>query len=403
MKTRLLSAVLIAVTLFLNAQSFDNIPTGTGYYINKLITSPSGPDLTNEYLEIRGTANEIVPSDLYLISIEGDGNSSSLGQVEEAIQLGDGVRTFGSNGILVVVTNYTETDAGNAFTPSPYDGLIDDEATVILIALEGTDVTSSSSSAVDTKTPDIGYDGNFIDATGNYMLISAASNPKDVYIDGTGNDDADGDIDASGDHTTWTLYDSITYMDDNDEGQGEYGYGQIIYAQQNGLNSANQFTTTSANVVNFDSGSDANYLLRQGTKTGYTADDWIVAGNGSGDSPNWEFSSSSEKVYPDAFVGWTDLNQYYGKINPSAEALSTNAFTADLISVYPNPAHDTISISAVDQESINSIRLYDVLGKLILDAKGSNTIDVSKFKGGLYLLEISTDNNRKITKKIIIE
>ena len=100
MKTRLLTAACMVATFFLTAQTFDNIPTGSGYYINKLITSPSGPDLTNEYLEVRGTPNAVIPSDLYLISIEGDGNSSSLGQVEEAIQLGDGVRTFGANGIV---------------------------------------------------------------------------------------------------------------------------------------------------------------------------------------------------------------------------------------------------------------------------------------------------------------
>ena len=69
------------------AQTFDNITTGTGIYINKLLPSPSGDDLTNEYIEIRGTANAIVPSDLYLISIEGDGNSSSRGKVSEAIYL----------------------------------------------------------------------------------------------------------------------------------------------------------------------------------------------------------------------------------------------------------------------------------------------------------------------------
>ena len=403
MKTRLLTAACMVATFFLTAQTFDNIPTGSGYYINKLITSPSGPDLTNEYLEVRGTPNAVIPSDLYLISVEGDGNSSSLGQVEEAIQLGDGVRTFGANGMVVVVTNYTETDAGNAFTPSPYDGLIDSDATVILIALEGTDVNSSSSSAVDSKNPDIGYDGNFIDATGNYMLVSAPSNPKDVYIDGTGNDDADGDIDATGEHTSWTLYDSITYMDDNDEGQGEYGYSQIVYAQQNGVNGANQFTTSSATVVNFDSSSDANYLLRQGTKTGYTADDWIVAGNGSGDSPNWEFSSTASKVYPDVFVGFADLNLYYGRLNPTAESLSTDSFTLGEITIYPNPARDRISISSIEQESIESLAIYDLLGKLVLESKGTNSIDVSSLTGGLYLLKASTANERIITKRIIIE
>ena len=71
----------ITLSLFLSFSSFaqfDGIPTGSGYYINKLIPSPSGNDLTNEYIEFRGGADEVVPNDLYLIVIEGDGESSSL-------------------------------------------------------------------------------------------------------------------------------------------------------------------------------------------------------------------------------------------------------------------------------------------------------------------------------------
>ena len=206
MKKTLLFIALICSSLVYC--QFDNIPTGTGIYINKLIPSPSGSDLTNEYIEIRGTANAIVSSNLYLISIEGDGDSSSRGKVSEAISLGDGTRTFGSNGMLVVIANYTDSD-DNSFTASPYLSIISSSATVIEIALTGTDVSSSSSSAVDSQVPDIGYDGNLIDATATYMLISASSNPKGLRIDGTSDSsDANGVINTTGDHTSWILYDS---------------------------------------------------------------------------------------------------------------------------------------------------------------------------------------------------
>tara|TARA_R110002049_G_scaffold232047_1_gene404591 strand:+ start:1845 stop:3056 length:1212 start_codon:yes stop_codon:yes gene_type:complete len=403
MKTKLLFA-LLCISALGYAQTFDNIPTGSGYYINKLIPSPSGPDLTNEYIEIRGTANTTVPTDLYLISIEGDGDSSSLGQVEEAIQLGDGTRTFGSNGILVVVANYTETDNGNTVTMSPYLSIISSGATIITIELTGTDVNSSSSSAVDTKTPDIGYDGNLIDASGNYMLISASSNPKDVYIDGTGTGDANGIIDASGDHTSWTLYDSVAYLDDNDEGSGEYGYTQIVYAQQNGLLSGVQFVTTSATVVNFDTTSDANYILRQGTKTGYTADDWIVSANGSSSNvPNWIFSTSSEKVYPNAFEGWGGIKDVYGQLNPTAESLSVDDVLSPNFKIYPNPAKDYIQIASKDVQ-ISSIEMYNLIGKKLISEKNlvNNRLNISSLSSGMYLLKINSDVN-SITKKIIVE
>ncbi|MGB3606245.1 T9SS type A sorting domain-containing protein [Psychroserpens sp.] len=412
MKTKLLLLALFT-TAFGFSQMHDNIPTGTGNYINKLIISPSGDDLINEYIEVRGTANAVIPSDLYLISIEGDGNSSSLGQVEEAIQLGDGTRTFGANGMLVVICNYTQDSGGSTslenldgFYPSPYINLISADATIIEIALTGNDLGSSSSSAVSSSVPDIGYDGNFIDATGTYMLISSPTNPKDVYIDGPNSGeglDADGVIDTSGDHILWTLFDSITYMDDNDEGSEEFGYAQIIYAQQNGINSAVQNTTTSATVVNFDSTSDANYLLRQGTKTGYAASDWIVAGNGSGSVPDWEFSTTDSKVYPMVFVGYSDLNTIYGELNPTEETLATGQFLVSNFDVFPNPANEYINIES-GQTDISSIVIYNILGKQVLKQNEltENRINISTLNSGIYIMKINAAGN-SITKKIIVK
>ena len=62
--------ITVLFAIYVSGQTFDGIPTGTGYYINKAIPSPSGNDLTNEYFEIRGTTNEVVPSDLYLIEFQ---------------------------------------------------------------------------------------------------------------------------------------------------------------------------------------------------------------------------------------------------------------------------------------------------------------------------------------------
>lgn len=400
---------LLLITLFITSlgfsQTFDNIPTGTGIYINKLIASPSGADLTNEYLEIRGTANMVIPSDLYFITIEGDGNSSSRGKVSEAVQLGDGTRTFGANGILAIIANYTETDNNNTVTESPYKSIISSDATVLEIALTGTDVTSSSSSAVDTKTPDIGYDGNFIDATATYMIVSAPSDPKGVRIDGTSNsDDADGNINASGDHTSWTLYDSVGYGDDDDvdaNENGEFLYGQIVYVQDHANFSAKHNITTSATIIDYATTSDANYILRQGTKTGHTADDWIVSANGSGSSvPNWIFSTSSAKVYPDEFLGWEGIKDVYGQLNPTAAALSVDDFFSSKVSVYPNPVNEFVTISS--ELEINKLEIYNLLGKRVISSSKlvDNNLDISSLSKGVYLLKL-TSGESVATRKLI--
>tara|TARA_B100000925_G_scaffold82365_1_gene58554 strand:- start:3730 stop:4935 length:1206 start_codon:yes stop_codon:yes gene_type:complete len=393
--------ILTTLTLVLSfsafAQTFDGIPTGSGYYINKLIPSPSGDDLSLEYIEIRGTANEVIPSDLYLIVIEGDGESGSLGKVVEAISLGDGTRSFGSNGIFAIVSNYEELGSGTTYT-NGYSPLIDQAATVLVIELSGTDNGNgklADSADVSTKTPDIGYDGNLSDGTATYMLISSASNPKNERIDGATAADADGNIDSTGDHTSWTLYDSYSYIDDDGS---EYAYGQIIFVEDSSITGPIK-TTTSATVVNLDITSEATYVIRQGTNTGYTIQsDWVAACKGSGGGPQWEFSNTAGKVQPVEFKGWEDLYMYYGKVNPTALTLSVSDFSSIGISVYPNPTESVIYISG--KESVDAIRLINISGQLIKEVKNASTLDLSSQRNGLYMIEIESEGSTTTGKLI---
>lgn len=416
MKTKLL---LIALTITCYGYSqHGGITTGSGYYINKIMASPSGSDQTKELIEIRGPVNGAIPADMYFITVEGDGNSSSLGQVEEAIQLSGAAgqaTTFGANGILVVHTSYTDDLAPDLglFTPSAFTGLIDAQASVIEIAITGNDVSSSSSSTFTSAAPSIGWDGNLIDQSGTYMLITASANPKDVYIDGPNSGDgiaADGQIDSAGTHITdWTLYDSVTYMDDNDEGQNEYGYGQIIFAQHNSdaATGAAQFTEADANVYDFSditNASDVNIMMRQGMDTGHTIDDWVAAAtSNNGNPPNWTFSTTAGKTLPAIFEGYADLNTTYGALNTTQEVLSSNDFSISDFRIYPNPANDFITIES-NTVQISSVNVYDVLGKNVLSQNelANNRLDVSNFDSGIYFVKISSED-ASITKKIIIQ
>lgn len=394
----LILSILIASSAI--AQTFDGIPTGTGYYINKSIPSPSGDDLTNEYFEIRGTANEIVPNDLYLIAIECDGESGSLGKVVEAIKLGDGTRTFGSNGILAIVANYTNENT-SVTTTNGYTALIDSEATILTIALTGNDVNSSSSSAVSTKTPDIGYDGNLSDGSATYMLVRSASTPKSKYIDGLNSGQglaADGVIDSSGDHTSWTLYDSYSFIDDDGN---EYGYGQIIFVEDSAIAGSIK-TTTSATVVIYDTTSEPTMVLRQGTNTGYTIEsDWVAACKGSGGGPQWEFSNTSHKTKPAAFLGWKDLYQYYGKLNPTAATLSVDSFDVKDVNFYPNPTNGKVYVQ--NFTGLQSVAVFNMIGEKIFGTKEiTNSLDFSALNNGIYLIEFQFED-AKVAKKLIIK
>jgi hypothetical protein len=397
MKKYLHTYIILSLILsFSSFAQFDGIPTGSGYYINKLIPSPSGGDLSAEYIEIRGTANEIIPSDLYLIVIEGDGESGSLGKVTEAISLGDGTRSFGSNGVFAIVSNYQEIGTSTTFT-NGYAALIDQAATVLVIELSGTDSDGdrNDSGDVSTKTPDIGYDGNLSDGTATYMLVSSTSNPKNVRIDGATTAEADGIIDNTGDHTSWTLYDSYSFLDDDGD---EYAYGQIIFVEDS--NSGGTInTTTSATVVNFDITSEPTMVLRQGTNTGYTiASDWVAACKGSGGGPQWQFSGTTGKVQPVEFKGWDDLYLYYGKVNPTALTLSVSDLSLNGISVYPNPTEGMVHIKG--KESVDAIRLFNISGQIIKEVVNANSIDISSQRSGLYMIEIEDEGKTSVAKLI---
>jgi len=389
------------------APTFDNIPVANDYFIDTIIASPPTDDLTNEYFEFYGEPNAVIPSSLYFVMIEGDGEAgkTDMGKVKEAIQLGDGTRRFGSNGMLSIVANYNAFDGTT--TTNPYATVISNEATVIEVELQGAmgyDVTSSASAAVSSASPNIGYDGNFGDASATYMLIDAASNPKNTDID----IDDDGNIDAAGEHTSWVLYDSVSYLDYDDPisatETGEYGYGQVIFAR--GYNdSPDDFKTTSSATIINQGNSNVSFLLRlKGDIAGYEYNDWIGASNSTGAAaPNWKFTTSSSKINFNEFLGYEMQDEIFGAPNDISFGIVLSNDNIELIqnniSIYPNPVVETLNINT--NEQIDSIYIYDIAGNQIFnDFSGLKSINVSNLNSGMYILKIRI-KNQEIIKKII--
>lgn len=337
MKQKLFLAICLSISaLGFSQETFDGIPTGEGYYINKIIAGPPGNDQTREYFELRGPANTRVPDNLYLAAVEGDGESGSRGRVTETIRLqAQAVDTaleatmFGANGTLVVISNYMQ---GDVFTESIYTNVISADSFVLTTTITGSDINSGSNDAFISASPDLGYDGDFLNPTATFMLISADEDPDNDDIDDVNNDDItieipDGIIDATGDYVSnnWVLFDSVAYTDDDGHGaSGEFAYGQMIFAQELSTASADIFTTTSAEVIEYvEGGSDANFLFRQGLKTGYTTNDWGIANISSeASAPLYSISSNVDRTNREFFtrLGIGDVSDgdafLYGEINP---------------------------------------------------------------------------------------
>jgi len=88
--------------------------------------------------------------------------------------------------------------------------------------------------------------------------------------------------------------------------------------------------------------------------------------------------------------------------------LNNNTFTSNDIAIYPNPAHNVVQINLQNtSETLNSIKIYDMLGKTINSIKNidayQTTIDVSALSKGVYLIELTSEHNLKQIKKLIIE
>jgi len=90
-------------------------------------------------------------------------------------------------------------------------------------------------------------------------------------------------------------------------------------------------------------------------------------------------------------------------------ALAVNEFENGNFVFYPNPASDFVTVSLKDTaNSITTISVYDVLGKMILQKKATNsittdTVDLSSVNAGIYFIEVQTENNTKVVKKLLVK
>jgi len=60
--------------------------------------------------------------------------------------------------------------------------------------------------------------------------------------------------------------------------------------------------------------------------------------------------------------------------------------------IYPNPTNATLNIQLGNDLTINSLKIYDIFGKLIIEkTENLNQINVENFSKGVYILEIISD------------
>lgn len=76
--------------------------------------------------------------------------------------------------------------------------------------------------------------------------------------------------------------------------------------------------------------------------------------------------------------------------------LASEEVEAPKVDIYPNPTSNFIKLT----KKANKISLYDTAGKLLITAKDTNVIDLTKFLKGVYFLKVKIDNKIKSFKVI---
>jgi Leucine-rich repeat (LRR) protein len=75
-------------------------------------------------------------------------------------------------------------------------------------------------------------------------------------------------------------------------------------------------------------------------------------------------------------------------------------------SVFPNPiSSGTVTVSLPEPKNVEMIQIIDLQGKVIKEDKNvssNNRIDVTDINSGMYILKISSENGKNLSKKIIV-
>ena len=76
-------------------------------------------------------------------------------------------------------------------------------------------------------------------------------------------------------------------------------------------------------------------------------------------------------------------------------------FTEEMVSFYPNPAEDYLSVATKDMKKVEII---DMLGRIVIEknhCNDSERIDVSALIEGLYFLRVTRNDNSAVVTKFV--
>jgi hypothetical protein len=239
------------------------LPSAVGgeLVINEILLNPPGTnDIPNEYIELRGTPNMVIPAGTYFVCVEGDAGGNP-GTIQNVFDLSG--RLVGGNGFLVLLQKT------NSY-------VFNTNATILVNTDTGAGFGSGSSSSIGHK----GENGqtDLENGSATFFLIQSTNVPPiGADIDSDNNGAPDGTLYAS-----WVILDSVGILDNS--GLGDMAYGAINFR-------ANSAALASGTIVPV--AFNTSYVGRSGNTTGSAASAWIASDNLGGAVPTWALGSAA--------------------------------------------------------------------------------------------------------------
>ena len=111
-------------------------------------------------------------------------------------------------------------------------------------------------------------------------------------------------------------------------------------------------------------------------------------------------SSVQLQVLLGAHVGTYILDNFSVQLEDNSLGFSSFEPSSELI-LFPNPVKDFLFFKS--DLNILNVKLYNILGELVLEKKQTDQIYVGQFSKGLYFIEVEFENGNAITDKFILD
>jgi hypothetical protein len=110
----------------------------------------------------------------------------------------------------------------------------------------------------------------------------------------------------------------------------------------------------------------------------------------------FEGAWSNYPYFPSGSIIISDINRGLFVVRKNASLNNEEVLNSNY-TIYPNPAKTHFKIDS--KIAINSIVIYDILGKTIRTFQSSESYDISGLDRGLYFVRVNND----FTKKLMVE